>query len=77
MKERIHRGGRAGRRWRVFLSQEAGFIGSNFVLSWIEEGRGPVVNVDKLTYAGALITWPHWARTDGHLFVEGDMGMRP
>jgi dTDP-glucose 4,6-dehydratase len=32
----------------------AGFIGSNFVLDWLVAGRGTVVVVDKLTYAGNL-----------------------
>src|ERR1700739_555981 len=30
----------------------AGFIGSNFVLRWIETVGTPVVNLDLLTYAG-------------------------
>jgi dTDP-glucose 4,6-dehydratase len=30
----------------------AGFIGSNFILSWIAEAGTPVVNLDLLTYAG-------------------------
>jgi len=28
------------------------FIGSNFILQWIREEATPVVNLDKLTYAG-------------------------
>ena len=32
----------------------AGFIGSNFVSSWIVHTGGTVVNLDKLTYAGNL-----------------------
>ena len=34
------------------LTGGAGFIGSNFVRDWFETGGGPLVNLDKLTYAG-------------------------
>ena len=36
----------------VLVTGGAGFIGSNFILQWIEQERTPVVNLDKLTYAG-------------------------
>ena len=36
----------------IVVTGGAGFIGGNFVLHWLGQGRGPVVNVDKLTYAG-------------------------
>ena len=36
----------------ILVTGGAGFIGSNFVLDWLEVGGGPVVNLDKLTYAG-------------------------
>lgn len=36
----------------ILVTGGAGFIGSNFVLELIERGLGPVVNFDKLTYAG-------------------------
>ena len=31
-----------------------GFIGSNFVLHWIAQNKGQVINLDLLTYAGNL-----------------------
>jgi len=36
----------------ILVTGGAGFIGSNFVLRWIEDVGTPVVNVDLLTYAG-------------------------
>jgi dTDP-glucose 4,6-dehydratase len=36
----------------ILVTGGAGFIGSNFVLTWVEGERTPVVNLDLLTYAG-------------------------
>ena len=36
----------------ILVTGGAGFIGSNFVLRWIENVGSPVVNLDLLTYAG-------------------------
>jgi hypothetical protein len=38
----------------VVITGGAGFIGSNLVHYWIEKMTEPVINVDKLTYAGNL-----------------------
>ncbi|MGA8089559.1 MAG: dTDP-glucose 4,6-dehydratase [Terracidiphilus sp.] len=38
----------------ILVTGGAGFIGSNFVLRWIETVGTPVVNLDLLTYAGNL-----------------------
>ena len=37
----------------ILVTGGAGFIGSNFVLSWIRPTGGAVVNLDLLTYAGS------------------------
>ena len=37
---------------KILVTGGAGFIGSNFVLRWIETVGTPVVNLDLLTYAG-------------------------
>ena len=58
----------------IFVTGGAGFIGSNFVLDWLAQTDEPVVNLDKLTYAGNL---ENLAILDGdprHLFVHGDLG---
>lgn len=36
----------------ILVTGGAGFIGSNFILDWIAHVDEPVVNLDKLTYAG-------------------------
>jgi FlaA1/EpsC-like NDP-sugar epimerase len=38
----------------ILVTGGAGFIGSNFVLDWLAGADEPVVNFDKLTYAGNL-----------------------
>lgn len=38
----------------VFVTGGAGFIGSNFVLDWLDQSDEPVINLDALTYAGNL-----------------------
>ncbi len=36
----------------ILVTGGAGFIGSNFILEWFQQGAEPLVNLDKLTYAG-------------------------
>ena len=38
----------------ILVTGGAGFIGSEFVRQWISEETAPVINLDKLTYAGNL-----------------------
>ncbi|WP_155419720.1 NAD-dependent epimerase/dehydratase family protein, partial [Variovorax paradoxus] len=40
----------------ILVTGGAGFIGANFVLDWLAHSDEPVVNLDKLTYAGNLET---------------------
>ena len=39
----------------ILVTGGAGFIGSNFILDWLACNDEPVVNLDKLTYAGNLM----------------------
>ncbi len=58
----------------ILVTGGAGFIGSNFVLDWLSCHDEPVVNLDKLTYAGNV---RNLAALDGdtrHAFVRGDIG---
>ena len=58
----------------ILVTGGAGFIGSNFVLDWIAAGGEPVLNLDKLTYAGNLANLASLANDDRHNFVRGDIG---
>jgi dTDP-glucose 4,6-dehydratase len=58
----------------LLVTGGAGFIGSNFVLEWLREGDEPVVNLDKLTYAGNLGNLASLKGDARHVFVHGDIG---
>lgn len=58
----------------ILVTGGAGFIGSNFVLDWLEKLDEPVINLDKLTYAGNLDNLITIADNDKHIFVKGDIG---
>lgn len=60
----------------LLVTGGAGFIGGNFVLDWIAGSDEPVVNLDKLTYAGNLETLASVAENPRHVFVQGDIGDR-
>ena len=57
----------------ILVTGGAGFIGSNFVLDWLEKTYEPVVNLDKLTYAGNLENIASVENDDRHVFVHGDI----
>ena len=57
----------------ILVTGGAGFIGSNFVLQWIEKEDSPVVNLDKLTYAGNLQNLEAIKDNPRHIFVQGDI----
>jgi dTDP-glucose 4,6-dehydratase len=58
----------------ILVSGGAGFIGSNFVLNWIEEEVDRVINLDKLTYAGNVGNLNTLQGDPRHIFVRGDIG---
>jgi len=58
----------------ILVTGGAGFIGANFVLDWLARGDEPVVNLDKLTYAGNLMSLAALAGDARHAFVRGDIG---
>jgi dTDP-glucose 4,6-dehydratase len=57
----------------ILVTGGAGFIGSNFVLDWLAAGGGPVVNLDKLTYAGNPANLAPVAASPAYSFVHGDI----
>ncbi len=60
----------------ILVTGGAGFIGSNFVLDWPARCDEPVVNLDKLTYAGNPETLASLQGNPRHIFVQGDIGDR-
>ncbi len=57
----------------ILVTGGAGFIGSNFVLDWIETIGEPLVNLDALTYAGNLHNLAALGSDERHIFVHGDI----
>ena len=57
----------------ILVTGGAGFIGANFVLDWLRGSDEPVVNVDKLTYAGNLKTLASLEGDARHTFVRADI----
>lgn len=57
----------------ILVTGGAGFIGANFVLDWLAGDDEPVVNLDKLTYAGNLQTLSSLQGDKRHIFVHGDI----
>jgi dTDP-glucose 4,6-dehydratase len=57
----------------ILVTGGAGFIGSNFVLRWLSEEDRPVVNLDKLTYAGNLGNLESVSGNPRYGFVHGDI----
>ena len=60
----------------ILVTGGAGFIGSNFVLDWFTESSEPLINLDKLTYAGNRENLQVLAGDPRHTFVRGDIGDR-
>lgn len=58
----------------IFITGGAGFIGSNFVLDWLSQNDEPVINFDKLTYAGNMNNLASVRQDPRHIFVQGDIG---
>lgn len=58
----------------ILVTGGAGFIGSNFVLDWAAGVGEPVLNLDKLTYAGNRENLRALDGDARHVFVQGDIG---
>ncbi|AYQ30353.1 MULTISPECIES: dTDP-glucose 4,6-dehydratase [unclassified Polaromonas] len=58
----------------ILVTGGAGFIGANFVLDWLAGTDEPVVNLDKLTYAGNMETLDPLKGDPRHIFVRGEIG---
>ncbi|WP_374350079.1 dTDP-glucose 4,6-dehydratase [Chitinimonas sp.] len=60
----------------ILVTGGAGFIGANFVIDWLENHDEPVINLDKLTYAGNRDSLASLANNSKHQLVVGDIGDR-
>jgi dTDP-glucose 4,6-dehydratase len=60
----------------ILITGGAGFIGANFVLDWLALNDEPVINLDKLTYAGNPETLQSLHGDTRHTLVQGDIGDR-
>ncbi|HZY20058.1 MAG TPA: dTDP-glucose 4,6-dehydratase [Ramlibacter sp.] len=58
----------------ILVTGGAGFIGANFVLDWLAQRDEPVVNLDKLTYAGNRENLASLEGDARHVLVQGDIG---
>jgi dTDP-glucose 4,6-dehydratase len=58
----------------ILVTGGAGFIGANFVLDWLAQNDEPIINLDKLTYAGNRETLASLDGDARHVFVQGDIG---
>lgn len=58
----------------IIVTGAAGFIGSNFVLNWLEHNNEKVIALDKLTYAGNLENLMTAESNPNYTFVQGDIG---
>lgn len=57
----------------ILVTGGAGFIGSNFILQWIENIGTPVINLDLLTYAGNPANLASLSNDPRHTLVRGDI----
>jgi dTDP-glucose 4,6-dehydratase len=57
----------------ILVTGGAGFIGSNFVLQWIETVGTPVINLDLLSYAGNPANLAALDNDPRHMLVRGDI----
>lgn len=57
----------------ILVTGGAGFIGSNFVLDWLNCESGKIVNLDRLTYAGNLQNLSNILGDPRHEFIAGSI----
>ena len=58
----------------ILVTGGAGFIGANFVLDWLTVNDEPVINLDKLTYAGNPENLQSLQGDARHTLIQGDIG---
>lgn len=59
---------------KLFVTGGAGFIGSNFILYWLNKyPNDTIINYDKLTYAGNLENLSSAQNDPRYTFIQGDI----
>ena len=61
----------------ILVTGGCGFIGSAFVLRWLQDQDEPILNLDLLTYAGHPGNLAPVAEDPRYVFVRGDIGDLP
>jgi len=61
----------------ILVTGGCGFIGSAFIFDWLNQRRGPVLNLDLLTYAGHPGNLREVQDHPGYRFVRGDIADAP
>lgn len=57
----------------LLITGGAGFIGGNFVRYWCNQSNEQLIIIDKLTYAGNLLTIESAIKTSQVKFIQGDI----
>ena len=58
----------------IIVTGGAGFIGANFVRQWIAHEPATLINLDKLTYAGNLVSLSTVESNPKYVFTHADIG---
>ncbi|MCE2716544.1 MAG: dTDP-glucose 4,6-dehydratase [Pseudomonadota bacterium] len=61
---------------QLFVTGGCGFVGSNFVLDWIQEKQQPLANIDSLNYAGQLANLQEVEDNPLYTFIHGNINNR-
>ena len=59
---------------KILITGGAGFIGSNFITSFLSNKHFKIHNIDLLTYAGNYSTIERFESNDRYSFSKGDIG---
>jgi len=57
----------------LLVTGGAGFIGSNYILDWFRDCNDPIVNIDKLTYAGNVANLSSLDNNSKYVFEQLDI----